>query len=1286
MDRPLRRWTRPLRFFRLEALFSARPPRRTSDRPAARPRLEVLEDRVGPGEATSGVVAAVLGVSVLDPAAAGLAIFGLTPLSPLADSPAALTTPDAAESTPIAPPIDPVEPPPAQPAGSSATPVSEATAPAVGSPTMDGDPFAPLLDTFWAPFAPTAAGPSNTAPIALEASAPPAGAATAGGSADGGAGAGAQTGTQAGPGESPPAPADIQPLQFAPPPPAPATPAPIVAAADATGQPYVLDTDPSAGSAGMAALSADYGSGGWCGTSGGSGGESLVSVTATDRDASESGDPAVFTFTRTGGLDGWLSVGYTVGGSATAGSDYAALSGAVTFGPYQTAVPVTVSPQADGLSEGDETVSVALQGGAGYQVGSPSWDSVTIHEGPGGPGNGPVVTVVATDADASERGADPGVFTLSRTGPLSAELTVSFQFGGTAASPQTAGASDYTAVYTASWSYGANTVLFMAGQSQATVTIQPALDARVEGDETVELVLQPDPYHSGGSGGYSLGQPASAALTIHDAPVITVTATDPAAREGKWDEPADHGEYLVTRAGRLDLPLTVRYRLTGDANPETDYGLVDPVSGASVGPLTYDPASGQLVGELAFAAGQTAVPVQLRARLDLADEPPEAAVLTVVDGPEYGGSGGRAYAVGQPNTATVTIGHVQVSYGAWADGVESVSSEWDGAPYDWRAVRALGTPDTFAYGDLETAWSPAEPDMGLQTIVLTFAQPSRAGGLLVRETSGNGFVKGFAFAERVNGQLVWHDGWQERRPDPPAGSGGSGGSGGYCGVGGESYDYDTTPRGVPGEFVRVLPYLTDYPVAAVSISVNTDLAPDEWEEIDAVRLLFAEPSELPLVPVAIADTATVPEDGDPITIDVLANDLHPLPAYLVVTHQPAHGYAYVDDNDTPLLLGDDRIVYQPYLDYFGSDSFTYWLTDIYGNASSATVNITVNDVEEAPEATPEEFIVPAEGDLVVPAEAGVLANDIDPNGDDLTALLASDVSHGALFLNSDGSFSYTPNSTFTGIDSFTYNAFDGQNLSGAVTVWLVSANTEQEENNAIPTVEITPTDPKTIANLNGSFMYGVTFKLSAAAPSTTGGFIVQHLTTSFGKDYYEAWRVPAGKDLPNERPRGPDALAAQKDAIARITVLEALATRVAGNRSAIKLLKELRANLKKQAALLSKAHDVFALAPGGAASPIEFNGEVFFVAARALPTVMKPGNKGGEPFSGTLPSAPYSGTNKVAIDDWLTKNAMNQSEKVTHTLKATFETVTPPNVTDRNTLDKWVEEMRKTIPTLETDP
>jgi VCBS repeat-containing protein len=68
---------------------------------------------------------------------------------------------------------------------------------------------------------------------------------------------------------------------------------------------------------------------------------------------------------------------------------------------------------------------------------------------------------------------------------------------------------------------------------------------------------------------------------------------------------------------------------------------------------------------------------------------------------------------------------------------------------------------------------------------------------------------------------------------------------------------------------------------------------------------------------------------------------------------------------------------------------------------------------------------------------GVLLNDTDPEGDPLTALLVSDVSNGTLTLNADGSFSYTPDADFTGTDSFTYKANDGELDSDPATVTII---------------------------------------------------------------------------------------------------------------------------------------------------------------------------------------------------------------------------------------------------------
>ena len=74
---------------------------------------------------------------------------------------------------------------------------------------------------------------------------------------------------------------------------------------------------------------------------------------------------------------------------------------------------------------------------------------------------------------------------------------------------------------------------------------------------------------------------------------------------------------------------------------------------------------------------------------------------------------------------------------------------------------------------------------------------------------------------------------------------------------------------------------------------------------------------------------------------------------------------------------------------------------------------------------------------------GVLANDIDADGDRLEAKLSKGPDHGHLDLNHDGGFDYEPDHGFTGIDTFTYLAHDGTIGVGAlvtITVTNVAPN------------------------------------------------------------------------------------------------------------------------------------------------------------------------------------------------------------------------------------------------------
>ena len=77
--------------------------------------------------------------------------------------------------------------------------------------------------------------------------------------------------------------------------------------------------------------------------------------------------------------------------------------------------------------------------------------------------------------------------------------------------------------------------------------------------------------------------------------------------------------------------------------------------------------------------------------------------------------------------------------------------------------------------------------------------------------------------------------------------------------------------------------------------------------------------------------------------------------------------------------------------------------------------------------------------LTVGASGGVLQNDLDPDGDQLTAAMTSQPANGSAALESDGSFSYTPEASFFGEDQFTYRASDGSGNSSTATVTIAVA-------------------------------------------------------------------------------------------------------------------------------------------------------------------------------------------------------------------------------------------------------
>lgn len=121
-------------------------------------------------------------------------------------------------------------------------------------------------------------------------------------------------------------------------------------------------------------------------------------------------------------------------------------------------------------------------------------------------------------------------------------------------------------------------------------------------------------------------------------------------------------------------------------------------------------------------------------------------------------------------------------------------------------------------------------------------------------------------------------------------------------------------------------------------------------------------------------------------------------------------------------------------------------------------------VNQPPSAQGDSYALDEDDSLTV-AAPGVLANDTDPDGNPLRAILVSDATRGTLQLNTDGSFTYTPSPNYNGPDSFTYKANDGQAHSNVV---MVTINVDSINDSPTTTVSLNDHAPRTNAVLKAT--------------------------------------------------------------------------------------------------------------------------------------------------------------------------------------------------------------------------
>jgi chitinase len=321
-----------------------------------------------------------------------------------------------------------------------------------------------------------------------------------------------------------------------------------------------------------------------------------------------SGSKAVtFTVSLSQAAGSTVTVKYaTANGSATAGQDYTAVSGTVTFTAGQISKQVSVTVLGDTAAEADETFSLTLSAPSGASLGAVKTSTVTITND-----DLPTVSIspVSVSVVEGNSGSKAVTFTVSLSQAAGSTVTVGY---ATANGSATAG-QDYTAA--------SGTVTFTAGQTSQQVSVTVAGDAAIEADETFTLTLSA-PL------GASLGAVKTSTVTItnDDLPAVSISPVSVSVAEGNSGSKAV--TFTVSLSQSAGSTVTVRYATA---------------NGSATAGQDYTAASGTLT----FTIGQTSKQVSVTVLGDRTVEADETLTLTL--------SAPTGAVLGAGKTATVTI-------------------------------------------------------------------------------------------------------------------------------------------------------------------------------------------------------------------------------------------------------------------------------------------------------------------------------------------------------------------------------------------------------------------------------------------------------------------------------------------------------------------------------------------------------------------------------------------------------------------------------------------------------
>ena len=430
---------------------------------------------------------------------------------------------------------------------------------------------------------------------------------------------------------------------------------------------------------------------------------------------------AAFTVSLSAAASGPVTVAYaTADGTATAGSDYVAGSGTLTFAAGTTTQTLNVLVNGDTTVEPNETFVVNLSAPSGATIADAQGQATISNDDTAAAT--PTLTVNDVSITEGNTGTKNLVFTVSLMPAATGTVTVS---AATANGTATSG-SDYTG--------GTLSVSFTAGQTAKTISLPVKGDTTVEPDETFFVNL------SSPTGGAVIGDAQGIGTILNDDGAVTpsLSINDVSVTEGNSGTVS--AAFTVSLSAAASGPVTVAYATAdGTATAGSDYvagsGTLTFATGTTTqtvnvvvnGDTTIEPNETFLVN---LSSPTAATIADTQGQATITNDDSATPTLSINDVSTTEGNSGTKNLTFTVSLSSAATGAVTVAY-ATADGTAAAGSDYlvGGGTLNFPAGTTTQTFNVVINGD-----TAVEPDETL------FVNLSSAAGATIADAQGLGTI------------------------------------------------------------------------------------------------------------------------------------------------------------------------------------------------------------------------------------------------------------------------------------------------------------------------------------------------------------------------------------------------------------------------------------------------------------------------------------------------------------------------------------------------------------------